>query len=304
MPRREAVRPHQLTPLRRAVVFGVVAIVAGCQRRDNPPQPAPKPHYVVGTPWQGAAGAWFYPKEQLDYHASGLATIETRLPQHVTADGEPYDPQAVAASHQTLQLPSVVRVTDLENGRQIILRVTDRGPPDPGRILGLTPKAGLLLGIQPGTPARVTIDLDVERSRAVGGGARIDLVAAPVVGVQEETLGPTGSAGHDALATGQRTSPLMTPPSQDPQVDQRLPAGVQQGSPNPGALWIDAGRFGRKSYADQIAADIGGVVRSEGQGRQIVYLVRLGPFQRTADADAALDQARHAGVTGAHIIVE
>jgi rare lipoprotein A len=296
--------PYQLTPLHKAILFGVVAIVAGCQRRDTLPQPPPKPHYVVGAPWQGATGAWFYPKEQLDYHASGLATVETIHPQHVTADGEPYNPQAVTASHQTLQLPSVVRVTDLENGRQIILRVTDRGPSDPGRILGLTPQAGLLLGIQPGTPARVTIDLDVERSRAVGGGPHIDLVAAPVVGVQEETLGPTGSVGHDALATGQRTSPAMATPNQDPQADQRLPVAVQQGSPNPGALWIDAGRFGRKSYADQIAADIGGIVRSEGQGRQILYLVRLGPFQRTADADAALDRARHAGVTGAHIIVE
>lgn len=303
MPRREAVRPPRLTLIQKAVLFDVVAIVAGCQRKEILPQPAPKAHYVIGTSWQGNDGAWFYPKEQLDYHVTGLATVETIHPQHVTADGELYDPQVVAASHQTLQLPSVVRVTDLENGRQIILRVTDRGPRDPGRILGLTPQAGLLLGIQPGTPARVTIDLDVERSRAVGGGGHIDLVAAPVVGVEEEALGPASPVGHDAMATERHTSPTTTL-GQDPEAEQRLPAGVQQGAPNPGALWIDAGRFGRKTYADQIAADIGGMVRSEGQGRQIVYLVRLGQFQRTTDADAALDQARHAGVTGAHIIVE
>ena len=90
----------------------------------------------------------------------------------------------------------------------------------------------------------------------------------------------------------------------DATADDRLPLVVQQGVPDPGALWIDGGQFGQRGYADQVAAELGGSVRSEGQGRQVVYTVREGPFQRTSDADAALDQARRAGVTGARIIVE
>ena len=86
--------------------------------------------------------------------------------------------------------------------------------------------------------------------------------------------------------------------------DDGLPPVVQQGFPDPGALWIDGGQFGERGYADRIAAELGGSVRSEGRGRQVVHVVRVGPFQRSSDADAALDQARHAGVTGARIIVE
>ena len=156
-----------------------------------------------------------------------------------------------------------------------------------------------------GVPARVDITLDPVRSQAVSerttGGPHLDIAAAPVEGVQEESLPQPGGSGADGASgvagrrdtQGRPVAPVVGPVGV-----------VQQGLPDPGALWIDGGQFGRRGYADQVAAELGGSVRSEGQGRQVVYTVRQGPFQRTSDADAALDQARRAGVTGARIIVE
>ena len=295
---------------RGLVLLGMLAYVSGCHHRQETTAAAPSPHYVVGGPWQGADGAWFYPREQLDYHATGLAAVASAPPGGRTiADGERFDPDAMAAAHQTLQLPCVVAVKNLENGRTTLVRVNDRGPAQQGRMLGLTVRAAALLGVAPGIPARVEVTLDRARSQAasqgINGGPHLDIAAAPVEGVQEQSLLPPDvarGAGVPVIAeagsTVERDRPLDSP------AGDRLPPAVQQGIPDPGALWIDGGRFGRRLYADQVAAELGGSVRSEGQGRQIVYIVREGPFQRTADADAALDRARRAGVTGARIIVE
>ena len=282
--------------------------MSGCQRRREPSAPLARPHYVVGAPWRGADGAWFYPREQPDYHATGLATVEAAPPGGLTANGERFDPDAMAAAHQTLQLPCIVIVRNLENGRTILVRVNDRGPVQQGRVLGLTRRAASLLGMANGVPIRVDIILDPARSQAASertSGPHLDIAAAPVEGVQEQSLPAPGTdAGHTVDAASPR-NPDGQPTAMTAGIaDDRLPPVVQQGVPDPGALWIDGGQFGQRDYADQVAAEVGGLVRSEGQGRQVVYTVREGPFQRASDADAALDQARRAGVTGAHIIVE
>ncbi len=289
--------------------LGLLACLSGCHHRQQPPAPAANPYYVVGAPWQGADGAWFYPREQPDYHATGLATIQPAPSSGLTADGERFDPDAMAASHQSLQLPCVLTVRNLENGRTILVRANDRGPAQQGRVLGLTPRAATLLGMADGLPVRVDITLDQVRSRTAsegtGGGPRLDIVAAPVEGVQEQPLPVPGHDVGGTIATGPAGDPERRPPATaDGTADNRLPPIAQQGVADPGALWIDCGQFNRRSYADRIASELGASVGNAGQGREVVYTVREGPFQRTADADAALDRARRAGVTGARIIVE
>ena len=264
------------------------------------------PHYVVGPPWQGTDGAWFYPKEQLDYHATGLATVMPAPSSGLTADGERFDPDAMAAAHQTLQLPCLITVRNLENGRIALVRVNHRGPAQQGRLLGLTPRAASLLGLSPGVPARIEISLDPARSRMASertsGGPHLDIAAAPVEGVQEQSLASPDRNAAALPDAGLAEWPVAAADAAS--ADDRLPLVVQQGPSSPGALWIDGGQFQERGYADRIAMQLGGSVRTEGQGRQVVYLVREGPFQRTLDVDAALDRAHRAGVTGARIIVE
>ena len=291
-----------------AVALAAGIGIAGCQHRATTPRPVPAPHYVVGSAWQGDDGAWFYPKEQLDYRATGLAVVQASHPAALTADGEAYDPEALAGAHQTLQLPAILSVTDLETGRTIQIRLNDRGPTAQGRLLAVTPAAARLLGMQAGTPTRVAVSMESGLSRRlaaqVPGSTQLPISAAPVEGVEEQALGAPGSP---AAATPSNPGSPATLPGIDNDtapIPDRLPARVTQGAAQPGMLWIDCGQFNQRSYADQIAAEIGGSVSSDGEGREIVYSVRAGPFQRTPDADAALDQARRAGVTGARIIVE
>lgn len=64
-----------------------------------------------------------------------------------TSNGEPYDMYAMTAAHKTLPLPSYVRVTNLRNGRSVVLRVNDRGPFKDGRIIDVSHTAATKLGI-------------------------------------------------------------------------------------------------------------------------------------------------------------
>lgn len=282
-------------------------LLAGCHHRPAPAPPTSVPHYVVGAAWQGADNAWFYPREAVTYRATGLAVVEADHPQRLTSDGELFDPHALAASHQTLQLPAIVRVTNLESGLSLLVRINDRGPAEQGRIVALTPRAAELLRIRPGVPAGVRLELDAAGTAAlsdqVAGSPHLAVAAAPVGAVQEQSLpAPGAAAGPVVPPISSGDAGLST--ADVALAAAALPERATRGIPDPGSLWIDGGQFGRRLYADRVAASIDGTVISEGQGQEMVYRVRKGPYAQVPDADAALDQARRAGVTGARIIVE
>ncbi len=282
--------------------------LAACHRRAVvavPPLPA---HYTAGVPWQGGRSVWFYPAESFSAEFTGLASVEGAHGPTV-ADGERYDPQVAAAASQTLQLPAVVRVTNLENGRQVLLRVDDRGPADPGRVLALTPRAATLLGIGRGEAAtRVRVAVDEAPSRRLAeqlhGGPRLDIATAPRESVQAEALGPPGAAPG-----GGRTTTIGAAPAEAEAaaVPDRLPEEVVDAGAEPGQLWLRTDSFGRAEYARRLAARLSGlpteVVRSR-EGRSDSFAVRAGPFDTVADADDALDRALRAGVTDARIVVQ
>jgi rare lipoprotein A len=94
-------------------------------------------------------GVWYRPRPQPDYDAVGLATLYgAGYRGRRTADGEIFDPAASSAAHTTLPIPCIVEVTNLANRRRIRVRVNDRGPFAPGRILDVSPAAAAALGFQ------------------------------------------------------------------------------------------------------------------------------------------------------------
>ncbi len=95
--------------------------------------------YKIGKPYQ-VAGVWYYPKVDYDYDEIGIASWYGH-PFHgrYTANGEIFDEDAISAAHTTLPLPSLVRVTNLDNDRALIVRVNDRGPFVAGRIIDGVP---------------------------------------------------------------------------------------------------------------------------------------------------------------------
>ena len=117
--------------------------------------PAPVGRYKVGSPYQ-IKGVWYYPKEDINYSETGIASwYGPNFHGKKTANGEIFDQNEVSAAHRTLPMPSVVQVTNLVNGRSMVIRVNDRGPFAHGRIIDLSKRAAQLLGFKRQGTARV-----------------------------------------------------------------------------------------------------------------------------------------------------
>ncbi len=111
-------------------------------------EPVPKGGgvYHVGNPYV-VGGQTYYPEDNPHYRAEGLASwYGDDFHGRYTANGEIFDKEGISAAHPTLPLPSYVRVTNLSNGRSLIVRVNDRGPYAHNRIIDVSTKAAHLLG--------------------------------------------------------------------------------------------------------------------------------------------------------------
>ena len=103
-------------------------------------EPVPKGggRYSVGKPYS-VNGRTYHPAENTSYRAEGIASwYGPDFHGRQTANGEVYDMHAISAAHPTMPLPSYARVTNLENGRSIIVRVNDRGPFARNRVIDLS----------------------------------------------------------------------------------------------------------------------------------------------------------------------
>src|SRR4051812_18331230 len=154
--------------LRFATFAATAVAVAACSSAPPPPPPRPvEDHtvqvppnagvYKVGQPYQ-IDNVWYYPREQPDYDETGIASwYGPTFYGHHTANGEMYDGNQLTAAHKTLPMPVNVRVTNLDNGKSLILRVNDRGPYARGRIIDLSKRAAELLDVVQTGTARVRV---------------------------------------------------------------------------------------------------------------------------------------------------
>jgi rare lipoprotein A len=291
---------------RGAVIALLAALaLAGCVRKQPRPGPAPTgAHYVIGHPYQ-ADGEWHYPRAIDVYDRTGLGTVIAPGHDAATANGEAYDPAGLMAQSPDLPLPSLVRVTNLVNGRSLTVRVNDRGPATAGRILAVTRKVAGLLGFPEGGVVEIRVELLAERSSALQTalGAGPHLTAAPVAGVQASALPPppgaSGAAGNSGLMVQTSAAPA-------PSVTTALSGIVRAGTPDPGPLYIEIGGFGSGSDARNTMYRLdglpGSVVPQFREGRTL-YAVKLGPYRSVATADAALRAVLARGVPDPEIVV-
>ncbi|MGD9638399.1 MAG: septal ring lytic transglycosylase RlpA family protein [Alphaproteobacteria bacterium] len=123
--------------------------------------------YKVGSPYK-INGTWYYPKEDYTYSEVGVASwYGPQFHNKLTANNEIYDMNALTAAHRTLPLPSMVKVTNLQNGRSLVLKVNDRGPFAKDRIIDISKRGAQLLGfIEQGT-AKVRVEVLPEESLAL-----------------------------------------------------------------------------------------------------------------------------------------
>jgi rare lipoprotein A len=287
----------------RTLFLGAAALALhGCAH-----PPTATPHYVLGRAYQ-AGGVWHYPREALDLDETGIADVAKDRPTGLTTDGEVFSQSALAAGHPTLQLPAIARLTNLENGRQVVIRINDRGAGNPHRLLDVTRRTAQLLGFPASGLARVRLELLPQQSEAAAdalpGAPRLAIATAPLGAIEVAQLPPPGSGAAAAPPV-----PIVAPPDAAKPVPppMRLPETVTQTAPDPGKLIVRLDTFDEFQYAAvqqaKLAASGAHIVYLT-EGRTHQFRVDVGPLPSIAQADAVLDRALAYGIPDARIVVE
>ena len=246
-----------------------------------PDEKKPTGYYKVGTPYK-IKGQWYRPKERFNYTQTGMASwYGPNFHGKQTANGEIFDMYEMTAAHKTLQMPSMVKVTNLENGREVVVRINDRGPYAKGRIIDLSKRAADELGFKGQGTARVKIEVIPEASRRVAMMAQDG----------QSTRGTE-------LAYNRRIPQYERQPIR--QALNSVPAPAAKPTPTqPSAtgIYVQAGAFGNQASAQRFASTLDSFAKTNvhlaSPEAGSLYKVRLGPFADRKSAEvimAALHQ--------------
>jgi len=197
-------------------------------------------YYKVGSPYQ-IDGVTYTPAVDYDYDETGIASwYGPNFTGKITANGELYDMNEVTAAHRTLPMPSLVKVTNLDNGRTIVVRVNDRGPYARGRILDMSRRGAQLLGYEKTGTAKVRVQIMARESQILAAAAKQGQLTIDVAGIDNEnpalppgtpTYTRPGAATATPLPPPQRYQP---PPQQVAEAEAQTEA--QTGAPLPIAV--------------------------------------------------------------------
>ena len=294
-----------------------------------PPQAAQTPEggiYKVGNPYQ-IDGVWYYPAENYAYREEGIASwYGDDFHGKRTANGEKFDMNSVSAAHPTLPMPSMVKITNLDNGRELKVRVNDRGPFKSKRVIDLSRRAAQLLGYDMAGVAHVRVEIDAEESLMLKNqalranpGEMPKVAAAPREVVTATALAPppmttaapppaakskpqpkiavaalpapkpsTNLAGAPKTASGQGTVPAAPPAASGP------------------GIYVQAGAFSDVSNAHRLEQELkefgNSFVLPVTVNNKQLYRVRLGPLADDEVAQALLGRIREYGYDNAQIV--
>ncbi len=270
--------------------------------------------YKVGAPYQ-INGVWYRPSVDYNYDETGVASwYGERLNQKYTANGEIFDLNDLTAAHRTLPMPSIVQVTNLNNGRALQLRVNDRGPFAPGRVIDVSRRASQLLGFETNGTAMVRVKIMKEESIQVaelakrnGGDARVLVAEAPSVAKVTAASVPVRRA--QALPPPSAASIGATPA---PPIVAELPPLPEKVKvvpiPASARIFVQAGSFAMRDNAQRLQARIaslGSVQLMTASVKGIeMYRVRLGPLASVEEADQVLARVVDSGYPEARLIVD
>ncbi|HWA00778.1 MAG TPA: septal ring lytic transglycosylase RlpA family protein [Caulobacterales bacterium] len=249
----------------------------------------------VGAPYQ-VGGRWYVPAAEPGYDMQGTASwYGPSFHGQATASGEAFDQEAMTAAHPTLPIPSLVQVTNLENGREVILRVNDRGPFVGDRIIDVSHKAAEVLGFDRQGQARVNVRYLGPAPRHVAASAAPSPSAAPAPPAQRiaasteegprSLLPPQGASARADDTTPSEFAPIQNEQRSSQAAPFQVPAfGV-------GGYYVQVGAFADPDNAHRVEASIRSAgpvavdTRQSGAGQ--LYRVRVGPFASPEQAAAA-----------------
>jgi rare lipoprotein A len=304
------------------------AIVANTTKeitQASTPAAKSSPVYKVGKPYQ-VDGVWYYPGADYSYVATGIASwYGPDFHGKLTANGEVFDMNEVTGAHKTLPLPTIARVTNLDNGRSIMVRINDRGPFVNGRIIDLSRRAAQLLGFEQAGTAKVRVEVEADQSRQLALSLPHDsneavpapaVIAAPRAPVEAQALPPPGQS---ALASPPPAAPSPAPaPAKPapflqaaadppPAAIKAPPPVVTQGAPGPTNVYVQAGAFSQFDNANRLRAQLSPLGDAKISpvlvNNQQMFRVRLGPLNNVGAADQLLDRIIKAGYKNAELVV-
>lgn len=280
-------------------------------------QPPSRTHgegqYKIGNPYQ-IDGVWYYPKVDYDYRETGIASwYGPNFHGKVTANGEVYNQYDLTAAHRTLPMPSMVRVTNLENGRSIAVRVNDRGPFKNGRIIDLSTRAAQLLGFQQVGTAKVMVEILEPESRQLASLAQSREAAGtapeavPVIAVQSSPIDGVANGNYGATPMPVAVADAQSaarPPLIEPEPDGRVTRQPVRAT----NIYVQAGAFVLRENALRLGARLSifgpTSITESFKGQQRFYRVRLGPVNSVDDADRLLATLLQNGHKDARVVVD
>ena len=274
------------------------------QETEPLPASAQEEGYKLGQPYE-IDHVWYFPSYDSNYDRTGVASWYGH-PFHgrPTANGERYDMNDVTAAHPTLPLPSRVRVTNLENGRQLVLRVNDRGPFVDGRVIDVSRRAAQLLGFYRKGLAEVRVEylgLDHLEPDVPRPAESPKILLAN--GTPSETTTSRQVASSAAGVALPPVKPIRTAAALSPQAKNN---GTVTGSSRSRGLLVEAAVLEARDDADRLGAivrSLGTVaVEPERRDGRMVYAVRIGPVDTDDEAATILAQLNRVGLTESHII--
>lgn len=176
---------------------------------------------MVGKPYV-VAGRTYVPRENASYSREGLASwYGSDFHGRLTANGEIFDRETIAAAHATMPLPSYARVTNRRNGRSLIVRVNDRGPYHAGRLIDVSERAAEALDFKRAGTTEVRVDYvgrasihgsDDARLMATlrddGGPAGLGRARAPVMVAELAAQTPRPAPAREREPEGKKPVPL------------------------------------------------------------------------------------------------
>ena len=276
--------------------------------------------FKVGNPYK-IAGKTYYPRETYNFEQTGIASwYGPNFHGKQTANGETFDMYELTAAHKTLQMPSLVRVTNLENGRSIVVRINDRGPFSKGRIIDLSKRGAELLGFKNQGTAKVKLQLLSRESRQIAEVARRGQSTRGMeVAMNQRGYRPVS---HRPAPT--RPKPAVSKNAPVPTVEvagiqSSVPGHVSQGRfypdpvvqqvpVQPTSIFVQAGSFGNSENAQRFASSLRTVGNAHVQpalvkGRNF-YRVRIGPLDSVPEADGVLTRLSSIGQHDAIVVVD
>jgi len=277
-----------IAPLLLALTGGLIAgLMGGCASRKAPPPASAHASlpdgkggiHKTGNPYN-VGGRWYTPLPyENGYDETGVASWYGRdFDGKRTANGEIYDMHALSAAHKTLPLPTLVRVTNLENGRSVIVRVNDRGPFVKDRLIDLSYAAAKALGYARKGTAHVRV----------------------------QTLELPPPSKRDTLAMGARLKAADHPNRVHVASPDRLSAPATAAT---GKIFIQLGAFASHDNAmhllQQLKPSFDAIhIVAAHLGENTLYRVRIGPFADMVNIEQTVTALQRHGFDKPTVVIE